>query len=593
MSLDEYVSGKTAPEDELAKKIKRTAKTTKKKAVGKKVKVKTCQDCSNFIHSKNVDLEKYYINRAGDKTVAFIVSPMDFSNMETQNWHVIMSMQLMDYNVLFLPFPKCYESAWNEKVKVSVIKICREQWIAAKLKEYHVDLVVVFPQTKKILKVDKKDVYERDIKFEGNWSTYKGVRTYLAKSLFSMTVRGFDSEGFQHTVMRIKKFFENKLIWQRDLNFSPVSTIEQLENVWREVEMQNAVGDDVETSGLDVFAPDFRLKTIGLYWKGQGVSIGYEVEECVDVQYKERVKQFIMWLLANPDIAKIFHNSKYEIKVYLTKFGMNTPIVNYEDTQFLAYLTDENRKSNSLKFLGGEFYDGYNDSPEDFAGANLNDLWYYNCLDSYYQWRLRNGDLDLSNQSIEVQDGLYNVYDLMLKQSYELALLELGGVAIDFDYLKTFKVKLDDEIQKIEYKILTEFPATANRNLNAPKQLADILFSVLKYPIIKRTPPPASAPSTDKEVLVTLKEKHNCALADYILERRKKMKQLTDYVNAYLNKRDELHDDRLRSSYIQTKNWDAAEGEGKGTVTGRLSSAGPNLQNIARAKDVKRIFIPG
>jgi DNA polymerase-1 len=159
--------------------------------------------------------------------------------------------------------------------------------------------------------------------------------------------------------------------------------------------------------------------------------------------------------------------------------------------------------------------------------------------------------------------------------------------------LKTFKVKLDDEIQKIEYKILTEFPATANRNLNAPKQLADILFSVLKYPIIKRTPPPASAPSTDKEVLVTLKEKHNCALADYILERRKKMKQLTDYVNAYLNKRDELHDDRLRSSYIQTKNWDAAEGEGKGTVTGRLSSAGPNLQNIARAKDVKRIFIPG
>jgi DNA polymerase-1 len=595
--LADYIKGVEAPEDELAKRIKRSSKTTKKKAVGKKVKVKVCKDCPNFAHNRNVDFEKYYINRAGDKTVAFILAPMDFENLTNPQlqWKFVMSMNdmLMNYNILFLPFPKCYESAWDDKIKVTAIKICREQWIVPKLQEYHVDLVVVFPNTKKILQVDKKDKYERSIRFEGNWSSFKGIKTYLAKSLFSMEKKGFDNDGYMHTVTRINRFFEGKLLWQRKKNFSPVSTIEQLEEVEREIEGVDILAPDVETSGLDVMVPDFRLKTIGLYWVDRAVSIGYEVEECVDVKYRERVKQFILKLLANPNVTKVFHNCKYEIKVFLRKFGMDVPIINYEDTQFLAYITDENRKSNSLKFLGGEFFDGYKDSPEDFEGANLEDLWYYNCVDAYYTLLLRLKKLDIRFQPTAVQEGLRNVYQLMLKQAWEVALLELGGVNVDFDYLKEFKIKLDTEVKEYEQKILTEFPATANRNLNATKQLADVLFSVLKYPIIKMTASANSKqPSTDKEVLVTLKEKHGCVLADYLLERKKRKKQLSDYVDAYLNKRDELHDDRLRSSYIQTKNWDAAEGEGKGTVTGRMSSAGPNLQNIARNKEVKRIFIP-
>lgn len=152
MGLDEYISGVPEPEGNLEKKSKKKA-VKKTKTVGKRVKVKTCKDCPEYPNWTNFDFEKYYINKGSKHTIAFILSPMDFENLKTNHWHIIMSAQTVEYNVLFLPFQKCYKSAWDVvKPKAAVLKICREEWVGKKVPEYKVDLVVLFPQTKKITK---------------------------------------------------------------------------------------------------------------------------------------------------------------------------------------------------------------------------------------------------------------------------------------------------------------------------------------------------------------------------------------------------------------------------------------------------------
>jgi DNA polymerase-1 len=111
-------------------------------------------------------------------------------------------------------------------------------------------------------------------------------------------------------------------------------------------------------------------------------------------------------------------------------------------------------------------------------------------------------------------------------------------------------------------------------NLNSPKQLQTILFDQLKLPVLKRTP--KKEPSTDVEVLEELALDYE--LPRLILEYRSVSKLKSTYTDALPS---QIHPRTLRvhTSYQQA-----------GTVTGRLSSSSPNLQNIPiRTPEGRRI----
>lgn len=127
-------------------------------------------------------------------------------------------------------------------------------------------------------------------------------------------------------------------------------------------------------------------------------------------------------------------------------------------------------------------------------------------------------------------------------------------------------------------------------NFQSSNQLIDLLFNskkgfnfdIVSYTIDKKTKRETDRPSTAEDVLLVLKEIDKTGFIDQLLKHRGLTKLFSTYVRGIYEKLS--HDNIIHASFLL-----------HGTVTGRLSSRGPNLQNIPRdttASDIKPMFIP-
>jgi DNA polymerase-1 len=156
-----------------------------------------------------------------------------------------------------------------------------------------------------------------------------------------------------------------------------------------------------------------------------------------------------------------------------------------------------------------------------------------------------------------------------------LAAMEREGVALDLPYLNRLGEDFQAELRTIE----TQVHSLVGRpfNLNSTQQLADVLFGQLQLQPPDRSRKTAAGKySTAADVLDSLAGQH--PVVELIRRQRELSKLLSTYVVAL---RDEVNPatGRVHTSYNQT-----------GTVTGRLSSSDPNLQNIpTRTEEGRRI----
>ena len=160
-----------------------------------------------------------------------------------------------------------------------------------------------------------------------------------------------------------------------------------------------------------------------------------------------------------------------------------------------------------------------------------------------------------------------------------LADMEHIGIKIDTDHLKSLGQKSGTELEALEKKIYAE--AKGEFNINSPKQLSEVLFTRLGLAPkgLKKTP--GGAISTDAETLERLAPLH--AVIPYILKYRELFKLKSTYIDALPSHAD--REGRVHSMFDQT-----------GTVTGRLSSERPNLQNIPAqsneyAMEIRKAFV--
>ena len=159
------------------------------------------------------------------------------------------------------------------------------------------------------------------------------------------------------------------------------------------------------------------------------------------------------------------------------------------------------------------------------------------------------------------QAGMYELFEQMeLPLLAVLADMEHQGLRIDPAWLKDFQQTLEKEMQSLQAQI--DAQAGYAVNVNSPKQLGVLLFEQLKIPPVKKT---KTGYSTDEEVLAEIAPLH--PVAQQILDFRSSSKLKTTYVDNLLLMADE--NNKVHSYLDQT-----------GTVTGRLSSSSPNLQNI-------------
>ena len=178
---------------------------------------------------------------------------------------------------------------------------------------------------------------------------------------------------------------------------------------------------------------------------------------------------------------------------------------------------------------------------------------------------------------LEADAKLRFIYELEMRSSESLYRIERTGVLIDAPMLATQSHELGLRIMALE----TEAYELAGQpfNLGSPKQIAEIFFTKLGLPVVKKTP--SGAPSSDEEVLEKLAE--DFPLPAKILEHR----GLSKLKGTYTDKLGQLANPRtgrVHTHYAQAV-----------AVTGRLSSNDPNLQNIpvktAEGRRVREAFV--
>ncbi len=164
----------------------------------------------------------------------------------------------------------------------------------------------------------------------------------------------------------------------------------------------------------------------------------------------------------------------------------------------------------------------------------------------------------LAKESLE--EVFYKMETPLIKVLHNI---EEAGILIDTKKFKNLSLKYGEDIKRLEQNIWKI--AGEEFNVNSTKELRRIIFDKLKVSAkgIRKTE--GRALSTKATELLKMKDKH--PLINELISYRELAKLKSTYIDALPELIKE--DKRLHTTFNQT-----------GTVTGRLSSANPNLQNI-------------
>ena len=162
------------------------------------------------------------------------------------------------------------------------------------------------------------------------------------------------------------------------------------------------------------------------------------------------------------------------------------------------------------------------------------------------------------------KEKLYEIYtDIELPLIPIIKEMSEIGVKLDTDYLKKLSKELHKELTKRETAIYKH--AGVEFNINSPKQLAEVLYDrlELKPKNAKKT---ATGQRTTKESELEKMQDDHPIIAEIL-----RYRELQKLLSTYIDNLPEMvgKDGRLHSKLLQT-----------GTVTGRMASKDPNLQNI-------------
>jgi len=263
----------------------------------------------------------------------------------------------------------------------------------------------------------------------------------------------------------------------------------------------------------------------------------------------------------------IGHNLKFDFKM-LKKYGLEIPVP-FADTMILAWILDPDSPV-GLDSVAKRYLDHTNIKFKEIIGKRKN----FSEVDIQEAAKYAAEDAIISLKLYEVLkekiwDGVkWDIENIEMPFINLLIDMESRGIKLDIEYMKNLQEKVTLKLGELTEKIYSL--AGSEFNIKSTKQLAHILFEVLKLPVKRKT---KTGYSTDEKVLNSLKDAH--PIIPLILEYRKLDKLLSTYIIPLQEyaKKDPNH--KIYTNFLQT-----------GTATGRLSSKNPNLQNIPTATDI-------
>jgi DNA polymerase-1 len=348
-----------------------------------------------------------------------------------------------------------------------------------------------------------------------------------------------------------------------------VDSVEMLQELVERLGSARAISFDTETTSTD----SMRAELVGISLAvepGQGYYIPIGHLPGLGAQLPlNRVLDALRPSLTDPSIPKVGHNLKYDF-VVLARYGVRVlPLV--FDTMIAEWLTNPASRNLGLKNMAWVRQDIRMTSIDELIGKGKKQITMaevpiaqaadYAAADAEVVLRLMP---ELENEMVERHArALFEELEMPLVSV--LADMEMEGVALDIHFLGQMASELSQRLAEIERQVYEAVGSPFN--LNSPQQLSEALFQRLKIAPPDRTQRTATGfYSTSAEVLESLRGEH--PVVDGVLEYRELSKLKSTYLDA-LPTQVNPTTGRVHTSYNQT-----------GSVTGRLASSEPNLQNI-------------
>lgn len=287
---------------------------------------------------------------------------------------------------------------------------------------------------------------------------------------------------------------------------------------------------------------------IGLHISDNQIFFATDYEKSYVADFDQNTAKLFAEILQNKNILKIFYDKKLMLHCF-DKFGIK--IENAVDVSLGIYLINSNLKESDPQYTLD--YIGLNGTT---IGTNLLEAWDY-----------LNKELPAHNLK-----NLYDTIELPLVDV--LYSMECLGICVDKKVLEELRPMYADEAQRLEQQIYAL--AGCEFNLASPKQLAEILFDKLHLSDYDN-----KKHSTSVEKLLLIANTH--PIVDLILRWRKIAKIVSTYIDGMQMWIKE--DNKIHTTFNQAL-----------TVTGRLSSTEPNLQNLPirseEGKELRKMFVP-
>ena len=370
-----------------------------------------------------------------------------------------------------------------------------------------------------------------------------------------------------------------KITKKEEKNYQTILDLKALKEMVDELKNAKYVSIDLETTSVNPMLAEI-----------VGISVSYNKNSAfyIPILYPEKKKNnfgsndlevalsIMKEFLENKDIRKIGQNIKYDALI-LYRHGVKVSNI-FLDTMIAAHILNPAARSYKLDALSIEFLN-YNMVPiEDLIGKGKDQI----TMDlvpldkiSYYAAE----DADIVFQLAEIfapkleENGQLNFFaDIEMPLIDVLMKMENEGVYVDEDLLNEMSLNIGERLDLLVKEIYNI--AEEEFNINSTQQLAKILFDDLKLTQIKKR-------STAENVLKELVNEHE--LPELILSYRKLNKLKNTYIDALpasINKKTK----RIHSTFNQTI-----------AATGRLSSTGPNFQNIpirtVDGREIRKSFI--
>ena len=343
--------------------------------------------------------------------------------------------------------------------------------------------------------------------------------------------------------------------------------------------------------------------------------------------YNEEVRAMLKAFFKAYLQKAIYHNAAFDVYVLIYQLfmkdlldteglleGLETLLRNWDCTKLIAYLATNSCSGNklSLKDQAHEFAGNYAmEEIKDIRKIPLDKLLEYNLVDSLATWFVYE-----KRHPQMVADLQLDIYTSIFKPaSLDIVQMQLTGMPINMARVKEVKEILLKEqnsaldriyanpvIQRFTYQMDEAYAAKKNAewvnkritpeeanqqfNPNSPDQMVGLLFEMLALPVISRTKTrqPSAGGDDLKALRFHTKDKDVLAMLDALIDFKAVNIILTTFIAA------------MERSALAPDGWHYLFGNFNlgGTVSGRLSSSKPNLQNLPAkslyAKLIKSCF---